>query len=220
MTAPDLSFLGSGQRVLLRWSSARGEKRARTAIVQSVRHQQVVVVPDGDGPPAGVAVTFEAGLMTGLYLATGEVAGKAVRGPDLVIEVSAVERIQRRGFVRAQIDLDTMSAFLLGADGEPARRFAVRLIDLSGGGVRFECLEPLAPGQLFTIVLTMGEEEPIRPVIRVVEAALRNDEDSILSVRATFESIAERDRQRIIQLVFRLQSDARRRESEPQPPAE
>jgi c-di-GMP-binding flagellar brake protein YcgR len=211
---PDLSFLAAGQAARLRWTPARGGERTQRVRIVSVSRERVVVAPlTGEpGPPLGQVVELEVGLPAGFFVLRSEVVGEAIEGPALILEVGSVERVQRRAFVRAAVDLNTMPAFLLGADGEPSTRFAVRLLDLSGGGVGFECLEPLQPGQLFTIVIQLDGGEPIRPVVRVLEVEPRQGGDSgIRQARAVFEAILERDRQRIIQFVYRVLSNERQR---------
>ncbi|MCS6802432.1 MAG: PilZ domain-containing protein [Chloroflexota bacterium] len=214
---PDLSFLAPGQAARLRWTAGQGPEHTLRVRIAAVQRTHVVVTPiaSGPSPRLGQTLDLEVGLPTGFFVLRSEVIGHTVGASDLVLEVARVERIQRRAFVRAPVDLNTMPAYLLGADGEPTTRFAVRLLDLSGGGVGFECLEPLLPGQLFTIVLQLDGSSPIRPVVRVLEVSARERGDpAIRRVRAVFEAIAERDRQRIIQFVYRLLADERRRNND------
>lgn len=213
----DLSFLAPGQAARLRWLPDRGPERLQRVRIVSVDRNHVVVTPitNGPGPRLGQSLDLEVGLPSGFFVLHSEVIGQTVGAPDLVLEVTSVERIQRRAFVRTPVDLNTMSAALLGPDGEPSTRFALRLLDLSGGGIGFECLEPLQPGQLFTFNLQLDGTSPIQPVVRVLEVSAREDGDpAIRHVRAVFEGIAERDRQRIIQFVYRALADERRKQEE------
>ncbi|GIW07799.1 MAG: hypothetical protein KatS3mg060_2604 [Dehalococcoidia bacterium] len=213
----DLSFLAAGQAARLRWTPARGGERTQRVRIVSVTGNRVTVTPatSEPGPSLGQALELEVGLPSGFFILRSEVIGQAIGRPDLILEVASLERLQRRAFVRAPVDLNTMTAFLLGKDGEPTTRFAVRLLDLSGGGIGFECLEPLQPGQLFTLVLKLDAGEPIQPVVRVLEVGGRHDgAHGIRQVRGVFDAINERDRQRIIQYVYRVLSNERHREGD------
>jgi hypothetical protein len=217
--AVDLSFLSPPQAARVRWRATDGSEPVLEAQVESVHANRVVValLAEAPPPPAGAAVVVEVGLPDGLHRLSGEVVGELPGSPALVVKVRAVERVQRRAFVRVPVDIHTMSAYLIGADGEPTTRFAVRVLDLSGGGMYCECLQALTVGDQFGVVLRLDDEEPVRPLVRVVDVRRRvvrlpgSQPYRTYLVRGAFEAISERERQRVIQFVYRQQAEQRRR---------
>jgi hypothetical protein len=128
------------------------------------------------------------------------------RGGSLQVEVSGrVSRLQRRGDVRARVNLPPISAVRLSDDGQPLGLLGLQLIDLSAGGIRALCGEPLSTGDRLRLVLRLDDDAPITPLVDVVVGGL--------GIQGHFASMPERDRRRIVQYVYRQElADRRQRQ--------
>jgi len=118
------------------------------------------------------------------------------RGGSLQVEVSGrISRIQRRDDVRARVDLPPISAVRLSEDGKPLGLLGLQLIDLSAGGIRALCAEPLSAGDRLRLVLRLDDGAPITPTVDVLVGGL--------GIQGHFAPMPERDRRRIVQYVYR-----------------
>ncbi|MCS7003278.1 MAG: PilZ domain-containing protein, partial [Dehalococcoidia bacterium] len=138
-----------------------------------------------------------------------------------VAPVAPIHRIQRREFLRWPVDLPSTRGAVVGLDGEDGPRFAARVIDLSGGGLRFECLDPIKAGDTVRILLDLDDEPPFAPYITVIESrrieVSPTGESAFVKYdcRGFYSAIFERDRRRIIQYIFRQETAQRRAGSSP-----
>jgi hypothetical protein len=194
---------------IVHWTGALGDREAWGSLHEA--GDRIVVRLACTPPPTGAALTIEIHHETGLFLLPGVVSSHQP-GEIVLTPSGPIERIQRREFVREPVDRDTMSAYRIGLDGEPAERFAVRLIDLSGGGIRFECLEPLVTDDLIGVNLRLDDGEPVRPIVRILAARVReviepSGERYLTRIaRGPFVAITEKERKRIVQFVFKLEA--------------
>lgn len=127
------------------------------------------------------------------------------RGGSLQVEVSGrISRVQRRDDVRARVDLPPISAVRVDADGRPLGLLGLQLIDLSAGGIRALCGEPLSNGDRLRLVLRLDDDTPITPTVDVLVGGF--------GIQGQFAPMPERDRRRIVQYVYRQDLAARRRQ--------
>lgn len=125
------------------------------------------------------------------------------RGGSLQVEISGrISRLQRRDDVRARVDLPPISAVRLNEAGQPVGLLGLQLIDLSAGGIRALCGEPLAAGTRLRLVLRLDDDAPITPTIDVIVGGL--------AIQGHFGPMPERDRRRIVQYVYRQELSERR----------
>ncbi len=124
-------------------------------------------------------------------------------GGSLQVEVSGrISRVQRRDDVRARVDLPPISAVLLDEDGRPLGLLGLQLIDLSAGGIRALCGEPLSSGDRLRLVLRLDDDPPITPIVDVLVGGF--------GIQGHFAPMPERDRRRIVQYVYRQDLAERR----------
>lgn len=219
----DLSFLLSSQQVQVRWNGADDQEQMTFGVIREAANDRVSIRFTAEhGPSApfepGQELRVQTANASGLYVLNLTVEGYNLVGDVLFASVSGeIRRIQRRQFVRVRVDLPTMTAYLLSDTKTPANRFAIRIIDLSGGGIQFECLEPLQRDDLLQVILRLNDARAFSPLVRVIDSAEELLTDSTGSqyskfhVRGFFSAIGERERQGIIQFIFRKQAEERRK---------
>jgi hypothetical protein len=83
----------------------------------------------------------------------------------------ASNSLQRREFVRVPVDLPLLTASLLDAQDTPVREFALAVIDLSGGGIKFACDEPCKHDDRVQVALPLDGAAPIMPIMTVLEGS-------------------------------------------------
>lgn len=170
-----------------------------------------------DAPAIDTLVRVHAPTDSGLYVLPARVIGQNLGGTLIQVMLAGdVRRIQRRQFVRVPVELPTTTGYILGEDGEPTIRFALRIVNLSGGGMLFECFEPLKHDDLVQINLKLDGDSIVSAILCMVDTeesgivrGLDGDSIKYLS-RGFFSGILERDRQRVIQYVFKRQTSIRK----------
>ena len=110
----------------------------------------------------------------------------------------AVEREQRREFVRVRID--TPARLYLSPVDPP---LAVRVVDLSGGGLRLECPVMVEIGD------TLELEFSMRGTLQFVRGTVVHIQDEIVGI--SFLEMKPADRDRVVGYVFWQQARNRRR---------
>jgi len=123
-----------------------------------------------------------------------------------------VKRIQRRNFVRLDCRLKVVLQKLndkLAPDGEA---FTAGTVDVSGGGMMFECDVLLNAGDVLQATLHLNDKDTVRGIGRVIRFA-RNSSKNRYGFSAGFEFtlIEETERDKIIRFIFNQQRDLRRK---------
>jgi hypothetical protein len=203
-------LLQTGRRVVVSWSAggSRGALMAEGE-VRLIFEETVWVWLDRelseDGRPlAGQAIQVLAPREDAMRLIPGRLLEES-RGLSLQIEVSGrVSRVQRRGDVRARVSLPPVSAVRLNREGRPVGLLGLRALDLSAGGIRVTCDEPLRGGDRLRVVLRLDEREPISVNVEILVGGI--------SAQGRFGAMPDRDRQRIVQYVYRQELSQRKRE--------
>ncbi|MCS7003279.1 MAG: PilZ domain-containing protein [Dehalococcoidia bacterium] len=221
----DLSFLRPLAIVEVRWGPNVAEQFA-SAEIDIVRPGMVTVPLMGSGTasfPIGGAVRVRFASPGGLFLLDGRVIGYDDRARALTLHIHDYQRIQRRRYYRARVSLPPAKALLLTPDsGEPMARFQAELVDLSGGGARFESSRPLRLGDAVQLTFSIDQPPPIVATVAVLESRPAGGSFQTTAgyhiVRSEFRQISDRDRDRIIKYIFRLEVAERRKAAEP--PAE
>ena len=161
-------------------------------------------------PPSGQAVVLRISRPDGLRLIPARVIEDS-RGGSLLVAISGrVVRLQRRDHVRAHVALPPVSAVRLAPNGAALGMLGVQLIDVSGGGVQIASTEPLGRDERLRLNLRVDDGPAIPSIVAIVDSDAR---DLLGPVRAhaCFGELAERERTRIIQFVYRQELAARRR---------
>jgi hypothetical protein len=76
-------------------------------------------------------------------------------------------------------------------------------VDLSAGGIRVTCDEPLRRGERLRVVLRLDDGQPLNATMEVLVGGL--------SAQGRFDPLEERERTRIVQYVYRQELAERRR---------
>lgn len=182
---------------------------------------KVVAVDDGrivitaplaeEGVPAispGEVVRVCFSRYDGMYYYEGELIQKYPSPPRWVLGLpSAVQRIQRRDYVRVHVFMDARVRWRPSDPWIPARTK-----DISGGGV---CLildeePPLRVGDSFALELSLPEGGPPIATTAEVRRIEEKPENSTWLAGCAFTGIREVERQRIVRFVFRLEVEARK----------
>lgn len=133
----------------------------------------------------------------GIYKHTGTL--KADTDSVLSIELTGVERIQRREFVRVPAHV---TVNVRGVD-EPLGGETVTL-DISGGGIRISDPWSLPLGLDVRVELLLPDGEPVQALGRVVRAASENEKGIAI------ESLARPDEDRMIRFIRERERQAMR----------
>lgn len=132
----------------------------------------------------------------------------AVPVPILVLEFpDDIRRIQRRNFVR--VDAFYPITFQVVEKTGLSDLKKATMLDLSGGGMRFQLREKLEKGTILYALLELPSGKIGTPgrVCRVEPI----EDTTKFSVSVDFYQISERDRDRIVHCVFQIQRDMRKK---------
>jgi hypothetical protein len=136
----------------------------------------------------GQDIAVEMASGRGIYKHTGILKGD--HGGVLSIELTGVERIQRREFVRVPAHV---TVNVRGVD-EPLGGETVT-IDISGGGIRISDPWDLPLGLDVRVELFLPESEPVRALGRIIRIAAENEKGIAI------ESLARADEDRMIRFI-------------------
>lgn len=127
---------------------------------------------------------------------------------------SEIEKFQRRQFFRLNCIID-MHYRPMAREGELTEGIkSATIVDISGGGARFNAAEAFAPGEELGIsfMLLLGESErEFQLRARVIASADLKNRRKIYENRIEFTSISEAEREIIVKYVF---EEERRRKKE------
>ncbi len=152
----------------------------------------------------------------GLYYCIAQVSGRYRSGQVYMLEMecaSEIEKFQRRQFFRLNCIVD-MDYRMIGQSSEEKK--AATIIDISGGGIRFNAEEGFEPGEelLVGFALTIGgrlEKFSIR--VRVIASTRLPNREKTYENRVEFLDINEIDREAIVKYVFEEERRRRKKES-------
>jgi len=213
------------QRVLLRWFQLDGGEIAIPGQIQTADQLRLVVWFDRTTPGYDARSMLREGGEVWLniqaegfvHVLPARVATRRLADLVILSPVGDAWQDQRRHYVRVSVDdLPPMAAAVIDADNKPTESCLVTVLDLSGGGVRFETTQPIARGDRLELVLEIDAGQPIRAVVEVLDAFDVRGGVKIPGLppkflaRGHFTAVHERDRKRIIAYVFR-QQPARRK---------
>lgn len=168
-------------------------------------HQQGMIIPLSESTL--VEVTFWDEVASYSFF-TSVIQRVAVPIPVFVLKVpESIKRVQRRNYVRVPafypITYQVVEKTGLG-DVKKGN-----MLDLSGGGMRFQAREKLDKGTILYAYLELPSGTLGTPgrVCRVEPI----EDTKYFSVSVDFYQISERDRDRIIRCVFNIQRDLRKK---------
>ena len=152
----------------------------------------------------------------GLYYCIAQVSGRYRSGQVYMLEMdcaSEIEKFQRRQFFRLNCIVD-MDYRMIGQSSEEKK--VATIIDISGGGIRFNAEEGFEPGEelLVGFALTIGgrlEKFSIR--VRVIASTRLPNREKTYENRVEFLDINEIDREAIVKYVFEEERRRRKKES-------
>jgi c-di-GMP-binding flagellar brake protein YcgR len=122
----------------------------------------------------------------------------------LTVELlGALEAVQRRQYFRIDVALAAVTAAVFGPGGAPAGSVRAQVQNLSGGGLCFEGDRPLTREHSVALALALEEGPPLTVRCAVLEGA--EVAPGRWRMRASFVGMPDRDRQRIVRQVQRLQ---------------
>jgi hypothetical protein len=203
-------LLEPGRRVVVSWNAdgPRGalmvQGEVRLIFDETVWIWLDRELADDGRPEVGQALQVLTPRADALRLIPGRLVEEG-RGLSIQVEVSGrVSRVQRRDDVRARVKLPPVSAVRLSRAGQPVGLLGLQAIDLSAGGIRVTSDEPLHGGDRLRLALRLGQGEPLTVNTEILVGGL--------SAQGRFAPMPERDRQRIVQFVYRQELAQRREE--------
>lgn len=116
---------------------------------------------------------------------------------------------QRREYVRHAMSLPVRYGILIPGQAGVSFDFCSKAVDVSGGGVSLQVPEELPAGTELGLELGVTPERPLYATGRVLRCWRRPAAGWICAVR--FESIEERERDRLIRSIFQDQAGLRQR---------
>ena len=195
------NLVEQGRRVVLCWDGGEGRGSIKAEGIVRLTFEETVWIwlnqplPDADRPTVGQAMQVLVPGQGAMTLIPCQLVDEG-RGSSLQVTVSGrLSRVQRRDDVRALVDLPRVSAVRLGPNGRPIGLTGLRVLDLSGGGLRAHVDEPLAAGERVRLSLHLDSGPPLTPTVEVLIGGL--------FAQGRFDPMPERDRRRIVQFVYR-----------------
>lgn len=176
--------------------------------------------PRRAGTPVGLASGREFLLCYSVRAVPCEVDAVWVEGPveiageraAVVRMVGAPRRLQRRGAVRVPVQIIVRARS--AEDADPPLSVAAVTENLSAGGALLRMGEAVEPGREMVVTLQPPGEAQ---VIEVPSRVVRSDRDPAgpraWRVALAFTDLARYDEERLVRYVFRLQREARARET-------
>lgn len=217
-TTSELPALQPGQVLEACWRLPGGASASLFGELREQHGPELLLGPTEswptDLPLRGQQVDLKLYAADGLHQSPARVVGEP--DPDgLRLSLSGLdERLQRRRYERARVELRAAAA-LLGGAGEPPLTFPARLVDLSAGGVRFVCPVQVQPDSRVVLRLMLDQEGPLLVTARVIrvgdevgfsEAA----EGGLHLAGAEFVALEPPERSRLFQYVRRRLAAERR----------
>lgn len=231
--APDYgSYFVPSRPVNVSHEHADGEPCAAT--VTAVRGEMAWLELDG-AEPSSPGLVWEGNEVTVSVWTGGALCrclGSVEKGPtgrQMVVRLHGpVRELQRREHFRFDLHLPVRIESLAGLsheeiearwcahspglpDGEPPSavfsRFPSRRVNLSGGGIRFGSVAPVAPGTMLLLYLSLPLDPQrvvcaVAEVLRCRELALAWKRGTSYAVSMRFLRLEEKDREAIISLLF------------------
>lgn len=204
------------QGLLIELSVLEGEYEGRyRSQIEEVNENSVMVGAPIEG---GQVVPLREGTEVLLILwddsATYEIKTKVIKRqaeplPVMSLSLSdSYRRIQRRSYVRVPAFYEIHYRVIdhRSGLGKPQK---VTMLDLSGGGMRFQVREKLEKNTVLFVELTLPTVE--LKTQAVVRRVFEMDERGHYSVSVEFVDLPERDRDRIIRCVFDIQRAMRKK---------
>lgn len=215
-TEHPLSVLTSVPKLRVYWTN-EGEDRVIFGTLQGTEISRLLFWPSRDDandlrPQPGQMVTIEAPTEQGIFEIPAQIIPTDLLGCVSLTLAGKMRRIQRRQFVRVQIDGVCIQGWLLDDFSSPVEALTVSLMDLSGGGVRFSTHIPLEAGYRLRLPLSLIGEPLLVPEVAIVDSFVDSSGAGTRHVnRGYFRDIREPDRERVVQFVMREQLTQRRR---------
>jgi c-di-GMP-binding flagellar brake protein YcgR len=155
-------------------------------------------------PPAGsrveLTVTTERGLFSGPAVVLRR--EEATQALHLTL-AGELEKLQRRQYFRIDVDFAPQTSAVLSPGGVPAESVRVRVRSLSGGGLCFEADRALPMDHVVLVALPMEDGAAMAARAAVLESV--EVASGCWRTRALFAALPDRDRQRIVRYVQRMQ---------------
>lgn len=155
----------------------------------------------------------------GLFQCKAVIKECELRGEQLVVQLqiqSGLEKYQRRHYYRMVCVLDFIYR-IVKEDAEPEEEtFSGVILDLSGGGLRFNTGQTMEPGT--QILLQMQVDLPKfaeRPwlLARVLSAVPLAHKEGVVEHRAEFVGIQTQEREAVIQYIFLKERRRKKKET-------
>ncbi len=152
----------------------------------------------------------------GVYHCIAEVEGRSrteqIYTVDLVF-LSELERYQRRQFYRLNCVVDMAYETPEGVEREKLRSGII--IDISGGGVRFNSHKQFKLGDELVLYFRLQTKEETKDFAlpsKVISSSPMKNKDVGYENRVEFKDISENDREDIVKYIFREERRRRKRE--------
>ncbi|WP_176461604.1 flagellar brake protein [Anaeromicrobium sediminis] len=126
-----------------------------------------------------------------------------------VIKISDIEKVQRRDYYRLDMVLN-VEMHINNDRGEIIKVIEGLSKDISGGGIRVLCKEPIYKGTIIELIIK-SEKEPIKVIAEVLRCTLYEELYSQYEVGLKYKDISVNNREKIVKFIFDTQRKMRKK---------
>lgn len=190
----------------------------RAKVVEVHPDKLVITPPVKEGAPISLAngtslkVTFTDNVA--VYSFSTEIVSQTRNFPIKITlgRPFDTKRIQRRNFVRLDTRLKTHLTKLDRNFLPLDQVISAITVDISGGGMMFDCNTSLELGDLWEALIYVSEDQSVKAVGRVIRCRENSIKaKTLFSVGFEFTIIEELERDKIIKFIFNQQRELRRK---------
>ena len=126
-----------------------------------------------------------------------------------VVKISEIEKVQRRDYYRLDMVLN-VEIHINNDRGEVIKVIEGLSKDISGGGIRVLCKEPIDKGTIIELVIK-NENEPIKVIANVLRCSLYEEVYSQYEIGLAYKDISINNREKIVKFIFDAQRKMRKK---------
>lgn len=122
-----------------------------------------------------------------------------------------VQKIQQRAFVRVDATLPVQVEILPENEQDPAQQLEVATRDISGGGLKIICKQPMLANTKLLLTINVPEAGLIQTAAEVMRVERPQPDRELYWVGVKFVDMNEQIRSKIIRFVFKRQMEQRKK---------
>jgi c-di-GMP-binding flagellar brake protein YcgR len=203
---------------LLETLNINKKERLISQVIDTISENCLLVgIPISKGTIRPISIRDEIKLIytkkgTGFYGFKARVIDRGNKGniPYLkVIKTSEIDKIQRRDYYRLDMVLN-VEMHINNDKGDVVKVVEGLSKDISGGGIRVLCKEPVQKGTIIELFIKNGDK-PIKVIAKVLRCNLYEEIYSQYEVGLAYKDISINNRERIVKFIFDAQRKMRKK---------